>query len=156
MTSRGHKPRSASSGCRTSWRPGWRTASSVVVAVLLLAGCGGKAQPKLAHTDGAPLIALTGRIAGEGPCGQARDIPLLGRRAVSLIDAHRVPAALQEPFLSGVNDLVAQVPRCTPGERRKDTVAPRIETGHIEPVPHSNHPAQEARNLRAWLSAWSR
>jgi len=124
--------------------------------VLLLAGCGGKAEPKLAHADAEPLISLAARIAGEGSCGQAGDIPLLGRRAVALIDDHRVPAALQEPFLSGVNDLVAQAPRCTPGEARAATAAPHIETGHVEPVPHAGHPAQQARNLEAWLSAWSR
>ena len=122
----------------------------------MLAGCGGKAQPKLAHADAEPLIALAARIAGEGSCGQARDIPRLGRRAVALVDEHRVPPELQESFLSGVNDLVAQAPRCTPGEGRTATIAPRIGTGRVGPVPHAGHPAQQARNLEAWLSAWSR
>ena len=122
----------------------------------MLAGCGGKAQPQLAHADAGPLIALADRIAGEGSCGEARDIPRLGRRAIALIDAHRVPPELQEPFLSGVNDLVAQAPRCTPGAGRTATVAPRIGTRRVGPVPHAGRPAQQARNLEAWLKANSR
>jgi hypothetical protein len=99
-------------GCRTSWRPGWRTGSSAAL-VALVAGCGGSAAPpKLAQTDAAPLIALAGKIAGEDKCGQARDIPLLTRKTIALVNTGRVPAGLQEQLVSGVNDLAAQAPAC--------------------------------------------
>ena len=83
-------------------------------AALLLAGCGGGAGPRLAHKDAATLILLADRIAREAPCAQARDIQTLSRRRIALVNAHRVPAALQEPLSSGVNALVVQTPPCLP------------------------------------------
>ena len=76
-------------------------------------GCGGD-RPHLARSDAAPLIALSKQIAREGRCAQARDIPRLQVRAIALVNARRVPAALQETLLSGVNQLVAQSPVCVP------------------------------------------
>ena len=132
-----------------SWRPGWRTASSLAVA-LGLAGCGGTSQPKLAHADAAPLIVLAGRVAAGGSCGS---IPIIGRRTIALVNRHRVPEALQEPLLSGVNDLSSQAASCTSGPAA--TVAPELDTSEVGPVPHADGAAQQARNLQAWLSAWS-
>jgi hypothetical protein len=80
----------------------------------LLAGCGGSDGPHLARADAAPLISLSHRIAREGACAQARDIRTLQRRAVGLVNRRRVPAALQETFLSGVNALADQAPACVP------------------------------------------
>jgi len=112
--------------CRTSWRRVSRTASSAA-ALLLLAGCGGGSDaPKLAHGDAAPLIDLAARIAREGSCAQARDIPRLSRAAIALVNSHRVPAALQEPLVSGVNDLSSHAPLCLPAvEPASTTPAPR-------------------------------
>jgi hypothetical protein len=93
----------------------------------VLAGCGGSTAPKLASADAAPLIALAARIGNEDACGQAHDIPVLTRTAIALVNHGRVPAALQEEFLSGVNDLGAEAPSCThttrpasPASRRAD------------------------------------
>ena len=80
-------------------------------ATMLLAGCGG-GGPRVAHDDAAPLITLADKIAGEAPCAQARDIRTLAARRAALVNAHRIPAALQEPLSSGVNALVALTPPC--------------------------------------------
>lgn len=81
---------------------------------LLLAGCGGGASPKLARGDAAPLISLAARVPGEGRCAQAHDIATLQHRTIALVNAGRVPPSLQEPLLSGVNDLASRAPACTP------------------------------------------
>lgn len=70
--------------------------------------------PSMARADAAPLAALARRIAGEGACGQARDIPVLQRRAVAVVNGGRVPARLQETLLSGVNALAVDTPPCVP------------------------------------------
>ena len=87
------------------------TVVSTLFAVVL-AGCGGDPQPKLAQADAAQLTALTDRIAREGACAQARDIAGVSARAVQLVNRGRVPAELQEPLLAGVNALAAQSPPC--------------------------------------------
>jgi hypothetical protein len=79
---------------------------------VLLAGCGGGGGPHLARQDAAPLITLAAKISREGACAQARDIRTLRSRATALINAHRVPATLQEPLSSGVNALIEPV--CLP------------------------------------------
>ena len=78
-------------------------AVSLTVCSALAAGCGSNSVPKLAHADGASLIPLVHRIAGEGADGRARDIPRLRDRTIALINAKKVPAKLQEPLLSMVN-----------------------------------------------------
>jgi hypothetical protein len=78
---------------------------------VLLAGCGG-GGPQMARQDAAPLISLADRISREGPCAQARDIRALRARTVALVNAHRIPHALQESLLSGVNAFVE--PTCLP------------------------------------------
>ena len=87
----------------------------LVFAVASLAtGCGGRQPPRLAHADAAALIALSARIARAPTCAQARDIRLLERKHIALVNAHRVPAALQEQLSSGVNALVTETPPCLP------------------------------------------
>jgi hypothetical protein len=90
-----------------------RLAILAVAAAVVIAGCGGS-KPRLARTDARSLIALTDRIAREGACAQARDIAALRARSLQLINQRRIPAELQEPFLSGVNALGAQTPACVP------------------------------------------
>jgi hypothetical protein len=87
---------------------------AAAVAAASLAGCGGKDAARLEHADGAPLIALANRIAGEHGCAQARDILALQARAISLINRGRVAPDLQETFLSRVNALAAGTDRCRP------------------------------------------
>jgi hypothetical protein len=57
-------------------------------------------------------VSLAGRIAGEGPCAQRRDITTLRARALRLVRLRHVPVELQAPFMKGVNALVADVPPC--------------------------------------------
>ena len=97
---------------------------AVLVGAVFLVGCGGS-EPRLAHSDAQPLIALTTRIAQERDCAQARDIAALRTRALRLVNQGRVPAALQEPFLSGVNALGEQTPACVP---------------KVTPTPHASPP----------------
>ena len=85
----------------------------ILVGAVFLVGCGGS-EPRLARTDAQPLIALTARIAHEGACAQARDIAGVRAQALRLVNEGRVPARLQEPFLSGVNALGEQAPACVP------------------------------------------
>lgn len=68
----------------------------------------------MAREDAAPLITLADKISREGGCAQARDIRALRARTTTLINAHRVPAALQESLSSGVNALVVRTPPCLP------------------------------------------
>ena len=92
-------------------------------AILLLAGCG-SGGPHMARDDAAPLITLADRIAREAPCAQARDIRALAAHRVALVNAHRIPAALQEPLSSGVNALVALAPPCLPSAPAATVTAP--------------------------------
>ncbi|MGZ4291097.1 MAG: hypothetical protein ACXVQQ_00725 [Gaiellaceae bacterium] len=105
------------------------TACSAAVAALV-AGCGGHGAPKLAHTDAAELVSLAHRIAGEAPCGQARDIPRLRARAIALVNDGRVPAELQEPLMSAVGALASETPVCLP------TVTLASTTPTPQPAPH--------------------
>jgi hypothetical protein len=136
MTSSGHKPRFASAGCRTSWRPGWRTASSAALLVVLVGCGGGSSGPKLATADTAPLIALAGKIRVENDCDQARDARVLTRHAIALINSGRVPAALQEQFLGDVNSLGGAIGACVRPAR-----------------PGSPASMRRARSLEQWLRA---
>jgi hypothetical protein len=68
----------------------------------------------MARRDAAPLIRLADKIARETPCAQARDIRALRAHATALVNARRVPSALQESLSSGVNALVARTPPCLP------------------------------------------
>jgi hypothetical protein len=68
----------------------------------------------MARHDAAPLIRLADKISGEAPCAQARDIRVLKTHAIALVNARRIPPALQESLSSGVNALVAQTPPCLP------------------------------------------
>jgi hypothetical protein len=118
--------------CPRASRAVSRTACSALAAASL-AGCGGTSAPKLAHADAAPLIAFSHRVAHEGTCGQARDIPRLQQRVIVLINTGRVPAKLQEPFSGAANALAEARPRCTP---------------MLGPAPN---PSRRARTLEEWL-----
>jgi hypothetical protein len=120
----------------------WLTASSLAAASLL-AGCGG-GEPKLAAADAAGLIALTHRIAREGTCAQARDIPLLQHRSIALVNAGRVPSALQEPLLSGVAALAAQTPVCL----AKVTASSPGTTGQEQQQPSRPTPPAKGKGHR--------
>jgi hypothetical protein len=108
-------------GSRTRWQPGSSTVSrrrlprvaAAAIGAALLAGCGSTA-PRLDRATSGPLIALAERISTEGACAQARDIRTLQGRAIALVNARKVPAALQEPLVSAVNALAEETPACLP------------------------------------------
>lgn len=108
-------------------------AVSLTVCSALAAGCGSDSGPKLGHADGAALIALAHRIAGEGACAQAQDIPRLHARTIALVNAGRVPAELQEPLMSAVGALAAQQPLCLP------TVTTDAPSPTPQPKKHRDH-----------------
>ena len=114
-------------------------------------------MPRLAQADAAPLAALAGRIAIEPSCAQARDIRTLHRRAIAFVNERRVPAALQEPFLSGFAALAEESPRCEPGApaRPLPPGPPLATPTAVQPVPHATRVEREARNLQRWLEAYS-
>ncbi|HWJ30926.1 MAG TPA: hypothetical protein VNR59_01185 [Gaiellaceae bacterium] len=105
--------------CPRRWLAVSLTACSAVVA-----GCGTSATPALERADGAALIALAHRIAGEGACAQARDIPRLRTQAIALVNAGKVPSELQEPLMSAVAALAAQQPLCLPTVRTTKSPPP--------------------------------
>jgi hypothetical protein len=105
-----------------------------LVLCVVLAGCG-DSTPKLGHDDAAGLIRLTNAIAREGSCAQARDISAVSARAIQLVNQGRVPAALQEPLLAGVNSLAAHHPSCEP-----PALLPQVsKPGHEPHKPHHDH-----------------
>lgn len=108
----------------------------LLVGVTFAAGCGGSKAPQLAHSDAAPLIALTHRISAEGACAQAHDIPKLQARAAALVNAHRVPAALQDSMMSGVNALGELAPVCLPTVTQQPTTTVSFPP---PPAPHKPH-----------------
>jgi hypothetical protein len=147
-----------SAGSPRASRGASRTACSAAAA-LVLAGCGSKHVfvPHLRRADAASLAAAAGRIAVEPPCAQARDIQALHRRAIALVNAGRVPAALAEPFLSGFAALAAESPSCKAGAAAHPVPAgpPAKEATNVAPVPHAASAGGEARNLERWLESYS-
>lgn len=94
----------------------WPIASLAATSALLLAGCGGRDPgPAIPRSDAQHLIALTHRVAAakEG-CDQQRAIAQVQAEATRLVNAGRVPPALEESLMSGVNALVADQPTCLP------------------------------------------
>jgi hypothetical protein len=87
-----------------------KRAAPVLAAAALLAGCGGggttaPAGPRLPHAVAQRLLS-------------ALDDPAaLQARTIRELNAHRIPAALQEPLVSQVNALVAD-----PSAARRDAL----------------------------------
>jgi hypothetical protein len=93
----------------------------------------------MARQDAAPLITLADRIAREAPCAQARDIRTLAARRTALVNAQRIPPALQESLSSGVDALVAQTPVCLPPAPAATVVPPAPPKPGKEPKPKHDH-----------------
>ncbi len=117
-----------------------------VLAVLALAGCGGKAaapppKPKpvpripaaLAHSWQTQARAVATSLAARDGCTAKRQATALRTSIVAAVNAHRVPARYQETLLSAVNDLPQRI-GCTP-PKIVDVVTPV----HAKPAPHP-HP----------------
>jgi hypothetical protein len=114
-----------------------------LTACSALAGCGGGAAPALRESDARHLIALAHGVEAAGtPCARQRAIARLRTSASDLIDAGRVPAALQETLSSGVNALVADEPTCLPAVAAPaaTTPAPVAPAPRRHPHPHPGPP----------------
>jgi hypothetical protein len=118
----------------------------LIAAAVLLAGCGGTPQPRLARADADRLIALVHRIAVEGACAQVHDIPKLRAQAVALVNERRVPTELQEQLVSAVNALGAETPVCLPAVPAAATTTtverslPPVPVKRARPHPHPHAP----------------
>jgi hypothetical protein len=99
--------------CRRRWPAVWLSACS---ACLVLAGCGGGGRkaapaPKLPAPLGRSLAAQSDAVASQlaagDACGASGSARNLQQQAIASMP--RVPADLQEPLQSAVNDLVDRV-----------------------------------------------
>jgi hypothetical protein len=91
-------------------------------------------------------------VAAAGCSGRAGGI---GLRETAIAALDRVPPPLQEPLLSGVNDLEAQLAACGIAPRTT-TVTGVAGSPSVEPVPHEPGAAAQARALAAWVRRYSR
>jgi len=129
-------------GFRTRWLLVSLSASSAVA----LAGCGAGSSkpsgPRLERADAASLIVLADAVARDAsarPCAAAREIERLQARAIALVNTRRVPAALQDPMLSGVNALALDAPSCAPAPAPVTTTSPSPPAPKPEKHPHEKH-----------------
>jgi hypothetical protein len=109
-------------------RARWSVVAAVAFAAAV-AGCGSHTTPRLAQVDAAPLVALSHRIAAEGPCAQGRDIRKLQQTAALLVDAQRIPHSLEPTLVAGVQALANRTPPCVPA-------VPAISVTRPQPKPH--------------------
>ena len=126
----------------------WLLASSTALSAALLAGCGGGAKPaaapapRLPHAVGQQLAARADAVAQElgsgDTCRAAAEARTLQQQTIAAINAGRVPARLQEPLQSGVNQLVARI-RCIP------PAAPPPTRTRVAPVQHHGHGKHEGK-----------
>jgi hypothetical protein len=93
-----------------------------LVAVLLLAGCGGTQPPKpvqphlprsLAQPWRAQADDVASALAAGDGCLALQRATTLQNAVIAAVQAHRVAPRFQEELMSGVNDLVARI-RCVP------------------------------------------
>jgi hypothetical protein len=114
------------------WRSGWLAACSCVLA---LAACGGTSGPRLPQAYAQTLSSRADRAAellDRGrTCRAALLVATIRDEAIAAINAHTIPAPLQEDLLSRSNDLADAV-RCG------------------SPLSGSPSPAARARALAAW------
>jgi hypothetical protein len=112
--------------------------SAVALVALACAGCGGDARdegPKLAQKDAAPLIFLSNQVAryaATNPCRARRDIEKLQARAIRLVTTNRVPTALKEDLLAGVNDLATHSVTCAPPPAPAPVTTRQAPTDHAK------------------------
>lgn len=111
-----------------------------VVAVALLAGCGGASKPKVVQPHLPQTLAADWRAqadavasalaAGDG-CEAQRRAVALQTSVIAAVNAHRVAPRFQETLLGSVNDLASRI-GCTPPP------AP-VSHGHGHPKPPKHH-----------------
>jgi hypothetical protein len=101
-----------------------------LVLVLAVAACGGearRAEPRLPAPVAADLATYAEDVAAFAaagdPCAAREQAVALQRATIAAINAHRVPAELQEPLQGAVNDLLQRLtcppPAAAPTEEPK-------------------------------------
>jgi hypothetical protein len=112
---------------------------ALILTAAALAGCGGAKQhaappqPKLPAALAQQLAAQSDAVAakldaGDG-CGALAAAQSLQQLTIAAINAHRVPAALQETLSAAVNDLPGRI-HCAP---------PPVEEKHHGKGKHKGH-----------------
>jgi hypothetical protein len=120
---------------------------ALALAASLAAGCGGNphaqraARPALPRTVAVRLAAVSEQVARELDTGNACEARTtaqqLQRQTIQAINGARVPAALQEPLQSTVNDLAARI-RCVPAPPQIAPLTPR-SNGQGKHKGHEKH-----------------
>ena len=110
----------------------WLAASSCV----LLVACGGSSAPRLPSNYAGPAAMQADQavtlLAGRSTCTARRLLLQMQKEAIRQVNAHRIPAELQEELLSRINDLVGVV-GCGP------------------PIGATPTPVARAKALAAWI-----
>jgi hypothetical protein len=99
-----------------------------LLALVVLAGCGGSRSAAPEPTLPAPLAARlaasadeTARLAAAGDgCGARKQALALRGATVAAINTHQVPGPLQEPLQASASDLVSRI-ACTPPPAQSTT-----------------------------------
>jgi hypothetical protein len=121
-----------------------RGVPAIACLAVLAAGCGGSAKraapppgPKLPHALGSRLAAESAALADALDRGDSCGARTAADRLRSDLTASiaRVPAVLQEPLSSRVNQLVAETPACVPPV----VARPQPKHGHEKHGKHGKH-----------------
>ena len=121
---------------------------SVLVLVLLAAGCGSTAKetpPREPHLPRAlaqswarQADAVAASIASNDGCSAQTEVAALQQSVIAAVNEHRVPQRFREPLSSGVNDLADRI-TCTPPPAATPTPAPTPHPKHEKKPKHHEH-----------------
>jgi hypothetical protein len=127
--------------------------TAVLVAVVALTACGGSHEqraappaPKLpralAEQLGARSDDVAQKLAAGDECGALASARDLQHQAIAAVNAHQVPAALEEPLLGSANSLVVRI-TCTPPSPGQQEHVQQMEgegkKHHAKPKAHGKH-----------------
>ncbi len=99
-----------------------RGSAALVLAAVVLAGCGGHsshrtAQPKLQRALAQQLATLSERVAEKLDAGDSCSALVaanaLQSQTIAAVNGHKVPDALKEPLMSAATELASRI-QCAP------------------------------------------